>query len=248
MRARAEPLARRQARCREPFVRRARASQVTAGLDLFARHQARVTFYVNPGNLPRQLDGWKRAVALGHEIGNHSVAHPCSGNFPWARRKALENYTLDQLAADFTQAGREIESLLGVRPATFAYPCGHKFHGRGETTRSYVPWIAAHFLAARGFRDEAGNDPAFCDLAQLYGVDSDGLTFEQMRDHVERAAAFSGWVVFAGHEIGAGGAQTTLIPSLERFLRWAQDPANGVWLDRVDAIAARVRQWRQARP
>lgn len=215
----------------------ARASQITTGLDLFARHDARVTFYVNPPNMKGQLEGWKRAVKLGHEIGNHSTTHPCSGNFPWARQKALEEFTLERLEADFDAAGRDIERMLGVKAVTFAYPCGHKFVGRGEQTRSFVPLIARTFLAGRGFRDESPNDPIYCDLAQLFGVDSDGMSFEQMREMVERARAFGGWVVFAGHEIGPPGRQTTLAASLDQFLAWAKDPANGVWLDRVDTIA-----------
>jgi peptidoglycan/xylan/chitin deacetylase (PgdA/CDA1 family) len=222
----------------------ARASQVTTGLDLFEKHRARVTFYVNPGSMTKQIDGWKRAVRLGHEIGNHSTTHPCSGNFPWSRDKALENHTLARLEADFDQASREIERLLGVQATSFAYPCGHKFIGRGEQTRSYVPLIAKRFLTGRGFRDETPNDPAFVDFAQLFGVDSDSMSFEQMRDMVTRAEAIGGWVVFAGHEIGASGNQTTLFSTLDRFLIWAADPANGVWLDRVDTVARHVRQSR----
>jgi hypothetical protein len=46
-----------------------------------------------------------------------------------------------------------------------------------------------------------------------------------------------GWLVFAGHEIAAPGFQTTESAQLEKFLAWAKQPANGVWLDTVEAIA-----------
>lgn len=217
----------------------ARASQITAGLDLFAKHNARATFYVNPRNMDKQLEGWKRAVALGHEIGNHSTSHPCSANFPWSRRNALEDYTLDRLEADFDTAHRDIQRLLGVSAKTFAYPCGSKYVGRGQYTQSYVPLIAGKYLAGRGFRDESANDPVHADFAQLLGVDSDGLAFEQMLAIVKKGDG--GWIVFAGHEIGSAGEQTTRIDALERFLAYAKDPANGIWLDRVDTIAEYIR-------
>jgi hypothetical protein len=42
-------------------------------------------------------------------------------------------------------ANETLEELLGVRPRTFAYPCGQRFVGAGENTRSYVPVVARHF-------------------------------------------------------------------------------------------------------
>ena len=138
-------------------------------------------------------------------------------------------------------ANAEIERLVGVRSTTFAYPCGEKFVGRGAATESYVPLVAKRFLAGRGFRDEAANDPAFCDFAQVLGVDSDGMSFEEIKTQVASAVKDGGWVVFAGHEIGTAGRQTTLIPALEQFLQYAKDPANGVWLDTVENVAKYIR-------
>jgi len=215
----------------------ARASQVLTGIDLFARHGAKVTFFVNPRGVERQLEGWKRAVKEGHEIGNHSLTHPCSGNFAWSRKNSLEEYTPAKWGADLDTATREIERLLGVRSVTFAYPCGSKYIGRGAHTQSTVPLVAGRFLASRGFRDEAANDPAYCDLAQILGVDSDGMTFDQMKEAVRKAQETGGWLVFAGHEIGKPGPQTTESAALDRFLVYAKDPANGIWLDTVQNVA-----------
>jgi len=224
----------------------ARASQVLTGLDLFQRHHARVTFYVNPRAMEKYADQWKRAVALGHELGSHSDSHPCSGNFPWSRNNALEDYTLARLEQELDSASAPIERIAGVTPVTFAYPCGSKFIGRGAATQSYVPVIAARFRAGRGFRDEAANDPAFCDFAQLLGVDSDGMTLDQMKQAVRQAASQGGWLVFAGHEIGSPAAQTTLAAVLNDFLLFANDPANGIWLDTVNNISSYIRKHRAA--
>lgn len=226
----------------------ARQSQVTHGLDLFARHHARVTFFVNPRNMTPQLAGWKRAVAQGHEIGNHSDTHPCSGNFPFARARSVEDLTPERFAADLDAASAGIESMLGVKATTFAYPCGQKYVGRGAQTQSTVPIVARRFLAGRGFRDESANDPAFCDLAQLMGVESDGLSFPALLAYLKDAESRGAWLVFAGHNIGAEGRQTTLIPALDEFLRYANDPQNGVWLDTVEHIASFIQKQRAASP
>jgi peptidoglycan/xylan/chitin deacetylase (PgdA/CDA1 family) len=224
----------------------ARQSQITNGLDLFARHKARVTFYVNPRNMTPQLEGWKRAASQGHEIGNHSDSHPCSGNFPFARANAVEDYTPARFHADLDAAATGIERALGLKSTTFAYPCGQKYIGRGANTQSTVALIAPRFLAARGFKDESANDPAFCDLSQLMGVDSDGLSFPQMLALLRDAEARGAWLVFAGHNIGSDGRQTTLIPALEELLQYANDPKNGVWLDTVHNIATYIKKHRSA--
>jgi len=220
----------------------ARASQVTRGLDIFARHKARVTFYVNPRSMERQLAGWQRAAKEGHEIGNHSLTHPCSGNFAFARSRALEEWTVARFGEDLDEGKRLIESMLGVKVTTFAYPCGSKFVGRGAETQSTVPVVARRYLAGRGFRDEAANDPAFVDLAQVLGVESDGMSFAQLKAAVDRARAGNGWLVLAGHEIGEPGNQTTQAAALEELLRYAADPANGVWLETVERVARYVQE------
>ncbi len=172
---------------------------------------------------------------------------PVPATFPWSRKNSLEEYTLARIGDDIEAGGRGIERLLGVKATTFAYPCGSKFVGRGAQTQSYVPVVAKRFLAGRGFRDTAANDPAYCDLAQVLGIDSDALTFEQMKDAVSKAEPIGGWVVFAGHEIGKPGFQTTESAVLEKFLQYAKDPANGVWLDTVDRIARYVDRQRSRR-
>jgi peptidoglycan-N-acetylglucosamine deacetylase len=222
----------------------ARTSQIDVGLPLLNRYGAKVTFYVNPPNMKSRLEGWKQAAASGHEIGSHSNSHPCTGNYPFSANNALENYTLAMMGKDLVTASAGIEQLVSVKPRTFAYPCGQKFVGRGAAVKSYVPLVATRFLAGRGFRDEGPNDPARCDLAQLMGMESDGLTFEQMKDLVSGAAEHGGWLVFAGHEIGAPGHQTTEAAELEKFLQYARGADSGIWLDTVYAVGEYVRTHR----
>ncbi|MGV3519809.1 polysaccharide deacetylase family protein [Luteitalea sp.] len=223
-----------------------RESQVTEGLPVFARHGARATFYVVPSAVERRLDGWKQAAAAGHEIGSHSLTHSCSGNFLFSRQKALEEHSLERMRDELVTANRRIVELLGVTPRTFAYPCGQTFVGRGRGTQSYVPIIAELFVAGRGWLDEAANDPSYVDLAQTMGVEMDGKDFAQVQPLLDEARTRGAWLVLAGHDIGAGGRQTTRIAMLDALLTYAKDPANGIWLSTV-AEAADLVARRQAR-
>jgi len=222
----------------------ARVSQIDTGLALLKRQLVKVTFFVQAEQVRKRLDGWKKAVADGHEIGNHSNTHPCTANYSFSRLNALEDYTLEMMATQLDGANAEIQDLLGVKPRTFAYPCGQKFVGRGLDVRSYVPLVAERFLVGRGYLDESANDPHVCDLAQAMGTSFDDMEFEQMRNQVEQAANEGRWVIFVGHEIGKRGYQVTDTAALEALCEYLKDPAHGIWLGTVAEIAEYIRQQR----
>lgn len=219
----------------------ARPSQVDSGLPILDRHGVRATFYLSPPAVQQRLDAWRRAVITGHEMGNHTMTHPCSGNFPWSRANALEDYTLDRMERELLDANACIHDALGVTPTTYAYCCGQKFIGRGAALQSYVPLVARMFVAGRGFRDESLNDPAYCDLAQACGVDGDGLTFAELRAWIERAIAERSWVIFAAHDVGDFPRQAMSADALDAVCAYSADPANRIWIDTVAAIGAYVR-------
>lgn len=220
----------------------ARLSQVEGGTALLDSFGVKATFFVVPAQVAERLEGWKKAVANGHEIGNHTLTHPCSGNYPFARHKALENYTLKKMRADIIEANKEIERLLGVPAKVFAYPCGQTFVGRGAKTRSYVPLVAKTFLAGRTYRDKTPNDPGFSDFAQLTGIDMDELDFTAILPILERARENHQWVILGGHEMGESGYQTTRFSMLKQLMEYAANPANGVWLAPVGTVAEYIQR------
>ena len=225
----------------------ARLSQIDRGLPILDEYGVKATFYVSIRPFEERLDAWKTAAANGHEIGNHTLTHPCSGNFSFIRNRALEDYTLDRMRRELEEASNIIESLVGVRPVSFAYPCGQKFVGRGRNVKSYVPLVAEKFLAGRGWLDEWANDPAFCDMAQLMAMELDGKDFEQVKQLVDRTLVNGGWLIFCGHEIGKEGRQTTRSSTLKALCEYVSDPANGLWLDTVEAVARHISKQRTAK-
>lgn len=226
----------------------ARLSQIDNGMPVFRARKVRATFYVQPEYVARRVAGWKKAVKEGHEIGNHTMTHPCTGNYAFSRKNALEDMSLDDMAREIDTATREIEDMLGVRPESFAYPCGQTFVGRGRDLRSYVPLVAERFLTGRLWLGEAANDPEVCDPYQLLAVESDGKTFEELKPLLESAAAEGRWLVLAGHEIGDGGFQTTLTKTVDDLCRYAADPANGLWIDTVGTIGGYIVERRGRAP
>lgn len=222
----------------------ARPSQIERGLPILDRHGMRGTFYVSLKPMERKLEEWKAAVARGHEIGNHSLRHPCSGNFHWSRERALEDYTLAQMEQELRDANEQIQELIGVTPTTFAYPCGQTYVGRGAELQSYIPVVARLFSVGRLFKSEANADPSYCDLAHVPGIDFDGADWNTVKPWIDMVLNNGGWLIFAGHEVGPAGRQTILPDTLERICEFCTDPGNGLWLDTVAAVGAYIRSHR----
>lgn len=220
----------------------ARTSQIDTGLALLRRLGVKVTFFVEPPGVEKRLAGWKQALADGHEIGNHTISHPCTGNYAFSLHNALENYDLTRMAQQIDDANAQIQKLLGARPRTFAYPCGQKFVGRGLDVESYVPLVAERFIVGRSYLSESSNDPRIVDLSQAMGTSFDNLDFAQMKQIVDEAVQQGRWVIFVGHEIGQRGIQVTDTHALEVLCRYLKDPANGIWLGTVEEIGLYVRQ------
>lgn len=221
-----------------------RASQLDHGIPILDRHGLKGTFYVNFGDLDKRPEAWRAAYRNGHEMGNHTIVHPCSGNFTWSHQHALENYTLESMAAELDAASERLERFFGARPETFAYPCGQYFIGRGTGNRSYVPLVAERFLAARGYPCEAPNDPVHCDPVLLFGVRFDGLNFEAVRSLLATSELSGGWLILAGHDVLPQGKQSVHPETLEAVCAFAAEPARGIWMDTIANVARYVRSKR----
>ncbi len=222
----------------------ARLSQIDKGIPVLDKYNVKGTFYLSPEAMMERKEGWKNAIKNGHDIGNHSLIHPCTGNFPFAREKAIENYSLMDMGIELDSANHIIKHILGVSPVSFAYPCGQTYIGRGLQTQSYVPLIAARFKTGRTWLDEGPNDPAFCDLSQLTGIELDGKSFQQVKVLIDDAREKGSWLILAGHEMNEGGRQTSILSTIDSICRYAMNPVNGIWIDHVKNIGDYVREKR----
>ncbi|NND32460.1 MAG: polysaccharide deacetylase family protein [Saprospiraceae bacterium] len=225
----------------------ARFSQIDTGMAILDSFDVQASFYVSIWSAKQRLDGWKNALKNGHEIGNHSLHHPCTANFDWSREYFLESMDLETMKYEIEEANVQIGDIgLGL-PQTFAYPCGQKFVGQGNATASYVPLVAEGFLAGRGWQDEAPNNPMFCDMAQLMGMSSDAKDFNEIKTLLDQVITQGGWLILAGHEIGMQGPQTTRVQMLKELLPYLKDPANAIWVAPIKTIASYISDHRQTK-
>jgi peptidoglycan-N-acetylglucosamine deacetylase len=215
-----------------------RPTQMDAGMPVLGEIGLKVTFYVVPSAIQKRQTAWRAAAQAGHEIGNHSLMHACTGNFAWSRQKALEDYTLARMDGELEQAGIDIKRITGVLPTTFAYPCGQTFVGRGATTTSYVPLISRRFLVGRLWMGEVANDPLFVDLSQVHAVPMDDKELSALKPMLDGAVEQGRWLVLGGHDIGTQSEPyTTRVTFLRALADYLKTPERGIWLAPVGTVA-----------
>ncbi len=113
-------------------------SHLQNAFPVLQRWGLRGTFYVLPGEgslFEEHLDGWRALSENGHELGNHTLSHPCSRRHDFTPpERALEGWTLQQIEADIDAATQRLRELIpGLGSMSFAYPCGESFVGEGPT-------------------------------------------------------------------------------------------------------------------
>lgn len=183
-------------------------SQREVGVPLLNQYGVLGTFYLNPrDDYASMLDGWRDAVAAGHELGNHTISHPCSKNFPFISefgRRALEDMSFDDIAWELDETNKRLNEVFPDQGmVSFAYPCYQPFVGRGAERKSYVPVVLEHCVAGRG-RGEQSNDPRYCDLGYVWSWACERMTAQTLIGIVEQAIAQRRWAILTFHGIHEG--------------------------------------------
>jgi peptidoglycan/xylan/chitin deacetylase (PgdA/CDA1 family) len=177
-------------------------SQLDIAIPILNEYGLHGTFYINPGgdDWKQRLVPWQEVAKAGHEIGNHTISHICSGNFGWGAAKTLETITLDEMEADILEAEKRIKELVPEQTIrSFCYPCYQNYVGEGATRQSYVPVVAQYFPAARGM-GEAPNHPAFTDLHYLTSVTIAGwMPGSELCILSEESVKQGRWVILVFH-------------------------------------------------
>lgn len=103
-----------------------------------------------------RVDDWRAVAAAGHELGSHSLFHPCRKSQPgrdWVTDDHdLDHYTLERVEQELVMTNTLLHAIDGETVRTFAYPCGDTAAENG--THSMVPVARRLFVAARGVYPE----------------------------------------------------------------------------------------------
>ena len=116
---------------------------------------------------------WRDLAARGHELGNHSLFHPCRSTpedpKPFVGPYNLVDYDERRLREELEVANFALHMIDGQTQRTYANTCWHRTYGSGAEERPMEPILAEYFLAARGVLNQGA-----VDLAHV-GLDEPGV-------------------------------------------------------------------------
>jgi len=202
------------------------------------------TFYLSasfPGCRNR-LEDWKKAAAKGHELGNHTLWHPCLGNLPgraWVMpENDMSKYTVKRMVNESVMTNIFLQALDGKTERTFAYPCGDM--KIGDT--AYMDSMHNDFIAARAVREQMHT----IDKIDLYNIDCyamNNATAAQMEALVQQAMQTNTLLVFLFHGVGGEHAINVSLDEHNALLRYLKQNEKDIWIAPMIDVAKYVKAY-----
>lgn len=203
----------------------------------------KATFYVTAFSpaVTKRINEWKRMAANGHELGNHTLYHPCIGGpgREWVSKEYdMRTYTVKRMEDEVRMTNAFLESLDGKTKRTFAFTCGDM----KVQDSSFINGMKTDFVAARAVRNEMHQ----IDQADLYNVDCymvNNHTAEEMIGWVKKAIETNSLLVILFHGVGGGNGLDVSLENHRRFLEYVKQNEKNLWIAPMIEVAGFIKEW-----
>ena len=202
----------------------------------------KATFYVTAysKSLQTRLGEWKKLPEFGHELGNHSLFHPCLANLPgrdWVSKEIdLNNYSVKRMEDELRMTNLFLHSLDGKTKRTFAYTCGDM----QIADSSFINGMKNDFIAARAVRNEMHK----INEIDLYNIDCymvNNNSFEEMKMWVDKAIQTNSLLVILFHGVGGGNGLDVSPENHRKLLRYIKLKQTEIWTAPMITLAEYIK-------
>jgi len=183
----------------------AMSSQLDIALPQLAAAGLRGTFFLSGGMAPDYMRRWREVQRAGHELGNHSLFHPCPRSIlPDRPLYSTESYDVDRMLLEIAVMGSVLFGIDGQEKRSYSAPCSQMLVGGVDYTDALRRTGVIRYLRTGGDAfNSVVSDPRSLDLFKVpsWGpTDSPGGP--QLIDYVERVRAARGLGVLQFHGVG----------------------------------------------
>ncbi|HEY1166888.1 MAG TPA: polysaccharide deacetylase family protein [Chitinophaga sp.] len=205
----------------------------------------KATFYLSAysGALDARINEWRAIAKNGHELGNHTLFHPCAGDLPGRNFVTpdydLSRYTFRRITDEINMTNTLLKAIDGKTTRTFAYPCGDE----KIKDSLYLSPIKDRFAGARGTQPLK---PAIRDI-DLYNIGCyavNGQSGAEMIAEVKQAMADHRLLVFLFHGVGGGHSLNVSSQAHRELLHFLKQHEKEIWIAPMVAVAEYVKQYR----
>ncbi|AWA31448.1 chitooligosaccharide deacetylase [Flavobacterium magnum] len=201
------------------------------------------TFYLVGSSrvVSERIPEWRAAAKNGHELGNHSLNHPCDATLPgrdWVNRENdLSRYTVARAVNEVRINNSLLKAIDGKGQRTFAYPCGDfTIH---DTL--YYNALRNDFVGARG--GTSGFPQAKeVNLDDINAFVEDGTTAAQMIAQVEEAEKAGSFIVFLFHGVGGEHPMNVDAGEHRKLLEYLKKREKDIWVATMVDVAKYIRE------
>ena len=225
-------------------------SQLDNAIPALDRHGLKGTFYLKLSSpvVDARMADWRTAASHGHELGNHSLFHQCSGAGPdraWvAPHQDLDTTSREQMRDQVLLANTMLAAIDGQRERTYTAPCFDVKALGGD----YLPPLHASFVAIK-----AGPGPGVpvsmktLDPYRVPAVAPVGSTGAELIALVKQAGERGTMIAFTFHGIG-GDNLSVSSQAHEELVRFLAAHRKEYWTDTFLNIMKHVRRQQADQP
>lgn len=202
------------------------------------------TFYIY-GNAPffkERLNEWKSIADKAHELGNHTLFHPCNSKTKgnnWVKIEYdLDNYTILRITDEIKLANTLLEAIDGKKKRTFAYPCGSKV----VADTFYMNFLKKDFVAARGTTPGMN----YINQVDLFNIKAYGIedgSGEKLIKLVKKAKKEQALLVIMFHGVGGEHGLNISLPEHNKFLKYLKKNEQDIWVAPLVEIAEYIKHF-----
>ncbi|MCP9767076.1 hypothetical protein EGI22_04085 [Lacihabitans sp. LS3-19] len=204
------------------------------------------TFYLTSSSEAsrNRINDWRKAAQNGHELGNHTVYHPCDASGPgmsWVKPEYdLSKYSMAQIQSEIKMCNAFLKAIDGKNKRTFAFTCGHKKVAEGE----FILSLSDEFVAARAVRHEMHSfeDQKLMDI-DCYSMEN--KTGEEMIALVKQAQAQGKLLVFLFHGVGGEHALNVSKEAHSQLLHYLKENEKDIYIDTMLNVAEHILEVRR---
>lgn len=202
----------------------------------------RATFYVTgfSPSMQQRFAEWKKIAVKGHELGNHTMYHPCIGGKgrEWVKQDYdLKNYTVQRIADEIKATNLLLQSMDGKTRRTFAFPCADIKAGDS----SYVNAIKNNFVALRSVRNEM-HQLGQIDLNNVDCYMVNGESGDQLIAWAKKAIETNSLLVILFHGVGGGNGLNVSLPAHRQFLQYLKKNEKDIWIAPMIEVADYIKE------
>jgi len=221
-------------------------SQLEFAVPQLAETRFKGTFFLDGDISPADMVRWRKAQAAGHELGNHSLFHPCPrAMLPDRVQYLTDNYDVARMLGEIAVMNNVLFGIDGRERRTYSVPCSQMLVGGVDYTVALRKSGLVKFVRTGGDQyksviTDAGNLDVF-QVPSWGPVDHpDG---RQLIAYAERVRAARGLGVFQFHGVGGDYLQVSAAAHRELLEHLRKHPEIwvGTFQQVMDYVATRSR-------